>query len=67
MLCFLPLTSQMCLAIDEVVGGYEKFLLKVESSFTFATKSVHVVHFTGPSQSCFAASDITPVYGVTPA
>ena len=57
----------MCLATNEVVAGYEKFLLKVEGSFTFATKSVHVVHFTGPSQSCFVASDITPVYGVTPA
>ena len=33
-----------------------------ESRSSFATKSVHIVHFTGPNQTCFAASD---VYGVT--
>lgn len=27
----------------------------------FATKSVHVGHFTGPRQTCFAWSDVTPV------
>ena len=29
----------------------------------FATKLVRVMHFTGPSQTCFAADDITPGYG----
>ena len=33
--------------------------------FNFATKSVLVVRFTDPRQTCFAASDETPVYGVT--
>ena len=42
-------------------------LQKVESSSTFATKSVHVARFTGPRQTCFATSDVTPVYGVSPA
>ena len=27
----------------------------------------HVVRFTGPRQTCFAASDVILVYGVTPA
>ena len=31
----------------------------------FATKLVHVARFTGPGQTCLAASDVTPVYGVT--
>ena len=35
--------------------------------FNFGTKSVHVARFTGPRQTCLAASDETPVYGVTAA
>ena len=31
----------------------------------FATKSVHVARFTGPRQTCFAASYATPAYGAT--
>ena len=27
----------------------------------------NVAHFSSPRQTCFAASDVTPVYGVTPA
>ena len=34
---------------------------------TFATKSVHVVRFTDPRQTCFAASDVNPGNGVTSA
>ena len=30
----------------------------------FATKLVLVARFTSPLQTCFAASDVTPVYGV---
>ena len=33
----------------------------------FGTKSVHDARFTCPRQTCCAASDVTPVYGVTPA
>ena len=32
----------------------------------FTTKSVHVARLTGPRQTCFATSDLTPVYCVTP-
>ena len=28
---------------------------------------VYVARFTGPKQTCFAGSDVNPVYGVTPA
>ena len=33
----------------------------------FATKSERVERFTGPKQTCFATSDVTPISGVTPA
>lgn len=33
----------------------------------FATKFVDVVRFTGPLQTCFAANDVAPLYGLTPA
>ena len=58
---------QTCLATNQVFAGCEKLLQNVESSSIFATKSVHVARFTDPRQTCFAASDVTPVYGVTPA
>ena len=51
---------------NQVVAGRERLLQKVESSSTFATAS-RVARFTGPRQTCFAASDVTPVYGVAPA
>ena len=52
---------------NQVVAGREKLLQKVESSSTFATASARVARFTGPRQTCFAASDVIPVYGVAPA
>ena len=55
MLRVLPTT------FDQVVAGREKLLQKVESSSTFATASARVARFTGPRQTCFAASDVTPV------
>ena len=58
---------QTCLATNQVVvAGYKKLLQKVESSSTFSTKSEHVAHFTGPRQTRFGASNVTPVYGATP-
>ena len=52
---------------NQVVAGREKLLQKVESSSTFATASARVARFTGPRQTCFAGSDVIPVYGVAPA
>ena len=40
----------------------------VESSSSFCKKiSVHVyaAHFTGPVETCFAATDVNPLYGMT--
>ena len=42
-------------------------ILKVRVVLLFATKSVHVARFTSPGQTCFAASDETSVYGLSPA
>ena len=63
----LPLTNQISLATNQVFEGYEQFLQKLESSFTFCNKFCWCCEFSSPSQTCFAAGDITPVYGVTPA
>ena len=41
------------------VAGCEKLLQRIDSSSTFATKSLHVARFTRPRQTCFAASDVT--------
>ena len=40
---------------------------KQRTDLLFARKSLHFARFTGLRQtSCFAASDVTPVYGLTP-
>ena len=63
-----PMNHQTCLATNRVVAGCGNLLQegKIVVLF-FATKFVHVVRFTGPLQTCFAASDLTPLYGLTPA
>ena len=63
-----PMNHQTCLATNRVVAGCGNLLQegKIVVLF-FATKFVHVVGFTGPLQTCFAASDLTPLYGLTPA
>ena len=46
--------------------GYR--LRKVGSSSTFCKKiCTSCARFTGPRQTCFAASDVTPTYSATPA
>ena len=40
---------------------------KLRVVILFATNCVHVARFTGPRQTCFAKSDVTPVHGATPA
>lgn len=42
-----------------------KVQIKLESRSSFCKKSLHVLRFTGPLQTCFAVSD-SPMYGVTP-
>ena len=43
------------------------FCRKKREALPFATKSVHAVRFTGPRQTCFAASDVNLGNGVTSA
>ena len=62
------MNHQTCLATNRVVAGCGNVLQEVKIVvLLFATKFVHVVRFTGPLQSFFAASDETPLYGLTPA
>ena len=66
MLRVLPTTNKTCLATNQVDAGCEKLLQKVgRGFFLFVTKSVNVAHFTGPTQTCFATSDLTTMYGAT--
>ena len=62
---WLPITG----AIMTTVAGCEKLLQRVESGSTFCNKICTRCVFYGPKlrQTCFSASDVTPVYGVTPA
>ena len=50
MLHVLPPENQTCLATNQVTARCEKLLQKLERSST----SVHVVRFTGPSETFFA-------------
>jgi len=43
-----------------------KVQIKLQSTSSFFKKSLHVLRFTRPLQTCFAVSDVTPLYGVTP-
>ena len=49
-----------CFATNQVVGGCEKFKCcrKQREVVLFAANPVHVARFTGPRQTCFAASDV---------
>ena len=59
---------QTCLATNQVAAGCEHLLQKVESSSTFCDKICTCCAFYLPKSNFFCtASDVTPVYGVTPA
>ena len=60
------LRVQTCLSTKQLVAGCEKLLQKVESSSISCNKSEKVARFTGLRQTCFALSDVFPVYTVTP-
>ena len=49
-----------CFATNQAVAGCEKFKCwrKWREVVLFAANSVHVARFTGPRQTCFAASDV---------
>ena len=60
---------QTCLTTNQVVAGCENLLQKVDSSlsYIFCNKiCTYAARFTGPRQTCFAASlQVKPVYCVT--
>ena len=56
---FKPVLQQIrLLQIAKSCCGWYRVVLPL------ATKSVRFGRFPGPRQTCFAASDVTPVYGV---
>ena len=57
--------AQTCFATNQVVAGCQELLQKVTVVLLLVTKSVHVARFSAPLQTCLAAGDVTPVYGVT--
>ena len=59
--------NQTCLATDHFVAGSKCSCRKHREVLLFETKYVHVARFNGPRQTCFAATEVTPMYGVTPA
>ena len=56
---------------NEFNGGLARYTAKVAIGehwvVFFKIKSVRVVRFTDPGRTSFAASDVTPAYGVIPA
>ena len=56
---------------NEFNGGLARYTAKVAIGehwvFFFLIKSVRVGRFTDPGRTSFAASEVTPAYGVIPA
>ena len=56
---------------NEFNGGLARYTAKVVISeywvVFFSIKSVRFARFTDPGRTSFAASDVTPAYGVIPA
>ena len=63
----LPPMNQTCLATNQIVAVSKCCCRKHRAVLLFETKYVHVARFTGPRQTCFAVTEVTPMYGVTPA
>ena len=53
---------QTCLATNQVVLVAKSCCRKQRVVLLFATHSVLVARFTGPRQTCFAASDVSTAY-----
>jgi len=60
MLGILPLTNQISLATNQVVAGYEKFLQKLDSSFTFYNKISTCCAFYQPKPKFFCSKWHSP-------
>ena len=58
-------TNQKAVLQEQVlIAGCEKLLQKVESRSTFCNKICTNCAFYRTKETCFTASDVTPVYGV---
>lgn len=68
MFCVSPPTNQTCLATNQLVAGSKQLLQKVESRQIYVVQqNLYVLFvFTGLRQTCFAISDVTPMFGLTP-
>ena len=62
MLRVVPPTNQTCLAANQDVAGCEKLLQSWEQFYFFLQQNLYMLR----RQTCFAASDASPGYGVTP-
>ena len=62
MLHFLQPTGQTCLATYQVVAGCKVVAESRELFYFYKNKPEY--RFTGTWQTCYATSDITPVYGM---
>ena len=63
MMRVLPPTNQICLATISACCRMRKVVAEVDSCSTFCKKiSTSCTRFTGPRQTCFVASDVTPTY-----
>ena len=67
MLRFLPPTLKPVLQQIRLLQVAKTCCRKKRVVLLFAANSAHVARFTCPRQTCFAASNVTPLYGVTPA
>ena len=67
MLRVLPPTNQTCLATIQVVAGWEKSCEGKQRVVYFLQQNLYMLRVLPARQTCFAASDPRPVYGLTPA
>ena len=69
MLRILLRMNEASLAANKVYTSCEKVVAETREKFYFLHQNLSMlrVSISGPRQTCFEASDVTPVYGVTPA
>ena len=62
MLRVVPPANQTCLTANQAVAGCEKLLQSREQFYFFLEQNLYMLR----RQTGFAASDVSPGYGVTP-
>ena len=68
MLRILSPSNEASLAANKVYTSREKVVAETGEKFYFLYQNLSMLRvlITGLRQTCFEASDVTPVYGVTP-